>query len=181
MNPKYIPHWLQGGITIATVCIMAVLAANSNGQLTLPAVAVSILSVVKLMLGLLSDSISTTQGKVALAKAAAVTLSVLMIVVFASFTVLGCSPAQQAIEAKVEQVILNDLATGKTLQQVEADVATVLAGQPGADVVIIVNDALAFLIDIGVIPPGILPSAKSMYAETLPVAGAHRLAAASVK
>lgn len=86
----------------------------------------------------------------------------------------SCAPAQQAVEAKVEQVILDDLAAGKTLPQIEADVAQLVAGQPGADAAIIVNDVLAFLIDIGVIPPGILPQARMMLAEVAPEATLHR-------
>jgi hypothetical protein len=88
----------------------------------------------------------------------------------------ACTPAQQALEAKVEQMILNDLAAGKTATQIEADIGQLVAGQPGADAVVILNDALAFLIDIGVIPPGFIPQAQAMLTEVKPVAMAHRAA-----
>jgi hypothetical protein len=78
----------------------------------------------------------------------------------------GChlTPAQQAEETQIENTILADLAAGKTLQQIEADVGKIVAGQPGVDVVVIVNDALQLLIDLGVIPTNELPQAKSMIA-----------------
>jgi hypothetical protein len=94
------------------------------------------------------------------------------------FGLIACgTPAQQAVEAKVEQTVLADIVAGKTLQQIEADVAQLVAGQPGADAVIITNDILAFLVDIGVIPPNVLPQAKAMLVEVQPVAVAHRAAA----
>lgn len=93
-------------------------------------------------------------------------MAVFLVVGFVSILVMdACSPAEQAIEAKIEQTILNDLATGKTLEQVETDVAVLLVGQPGADIVVIVNDALAFLIDIHAIPANILPQAQTMLAQ----------------
>ena len=61
------PHWLQVAITIATVSIAAILAAQSDGQLALPMVAISVLSIVKLALGVLSDSWSTVKANKAAA------------------------------------------------------------------------------------------------------------------
>ena len=77
----------------------------------------------------------------------------------------ACTPAQAAVLSHIEQVVLNDLTAGKTASQIEADVAVLLAGQPGADVVMIVNDAIALLIDLGVIPPGVIPQAMAVHAE----------------
>ena len=79
--------------------------------------------------------------------------------------VTDCTPAQQALQQQIEQAILADLAAGKTRTQVIVDVGALLAGQPGADVARIVADAIAFLIDTGVIPPNILPAAKTMLGE----------------
>jgi hypothetical protein len=67
MQTSRMPHAVQIGVTITTVCIAAILAANTKGDLTLPAVVVSILSVLQLAFGLLSDSWSTvTANKMAL-------------------------------------------------------------------------------------------------------------------
>lgn len=74
----------------------------------------------------------------------------------------GCTPAQIAEDQRIEQTILADLVAGKTRQQIEADVATIIAGQPGADVAAIVDAALVFLVDVGVIPPNVLPTAVAM-------------------
>jgi len=61
LHTSTIPHWTQVGITIGIVCITAILTANSNGDLALPMIAISVLSVVKLALGLLSDSWATVR------------------------------------------------------------------------------------------------------------------------
>ena len=78
----------------------------------------------------------------------------------------ACTPAQYAVFTQVEQRVLADLSIpGEGLPQVEADVATLLAGQPGADVVAIVNEALQLLVDLNVIPANLIPTAKRMIAE----------------
>lgn len=78
----------------------------------------------------------------------------------------GChlTPAQQAEETQIENVVIADLAAGKTPEQTEADVAKILAGQLGVDVVVVLNDVLQYLIDIGVISKDLLPRAKAMTA-----------------
>jgi hypothetical protein len=88
----------------------------------------------------------------------------------------GCTPAQGALFSKVEQVVLDDLAAGKTRRQIEIDVGNALAGQPGADVAIVLEDVLTFLIDAGYIPSNLLPQAQTMLAEERPIAEAHRVA-----
>jgi hypothetical protein len=101
-------------------------------------------------------------------------VAVVVFVIAALASTNTCTPAQQAVETKVEQTILADLAAGKNLAQIETDVATLLAGQPGADAVIVVNDVLAMLIDLGVIPHGLLPQAKAMLEQSRMNAAAHR-------
>lgn len=84
----------------------------------------------------------------------------------ATVTMTGCTPAQQAVLIQIENVVLADLAANKTLEQIETDVAAiVLPGNAGADIVAIVNDAIQFLIDTGVIAK--LVAAKSMPAQAL--------------
>ena len=69
--------------------------------------------------------------------------------------------------SQIEGIVLTDLESGKTLEQTEADVASLYAGQPGADVVAIVNDAIALLIDAGVLPAQWVPKAVEWHtAET---------------
>jgi uncharacterized protein YcfL len=84
------------------------------------------------------------------------------LIVLALTLASGCTPAQQAEATQIENTVLADLAAGKTLEQIEADVSKLVAGQAGADVVVIVNDALTLLEDLGVIPQGALPQAKVM-------------------
>lgn len=74
----------------------------------------------------------------------------------------GCAPAQTPnnVLATVEQVVIADLVAGKTLAQVEQDVARALGGSPAADVTMVVQDVLAVLIDTGVLPPSLLPLAS---------------------
>jgi hypothetical protein len=79
-----------------------------------------------------------------------------------TITTTSCTPAQQALEAKIEQTVLADLAAGKTRQQIEVDIGTLVAGQTGADIALIVDDAIIVLIDIGVIPPNLLPKTVGM-------------------
>lgn len=86
----------------------------------------------------------------------------------------SCTPAQQAVFSTVEQKVLDDVVAGKTLTQIETDVATLLVGTPGTDVVLIVNEALTLLVDIGAIPPSYLPQAKVLLAESSLKAAAHR-------
>lgn len=88
----------------------------------------------------------------------------------------GCSPAIQAEAKSIEQLVLTDLAAGKTDVQIEADIANLLVGQVGVDAVVLLNDALQLLIDAGVIPPDLMANALSMKASIAPIAEAHRAA-----
>lgn len=90
--------------------------------------------------------------------------------------VTGCTPAERAEAQTIEQLVLHDIQAGKGEQQIEADIAALLAGQPGVDVVIILNDALAFLIDIGAIPSDLMGAALNMKTSVAPKAIAHRAA-----
>jgi hypothetical protein len=110
------------------------------------------------------------RGKVGLALWASAPLVALGI----GMAVVACTPAQGAMFSKIEQVVLDDLAAGKTRVQIEVDVGNALAGQPGADVAIVLEDVLTFLIDAGYIPPNLIPQARMMLAEERPIAEAHR-------
>jgi hypothetical protein len=84
------------------------------------------------------------------------------IAIFMVCAAFACTPANQAEATQIENVVLADLAKGDSLEQIEADVATIVAGKPGADVVVIVNDALQLLVDLGLIPANELPQVKIM-------------------
>jgi hypothetical protein len=77
-------------------------------------------------------------------------------------TLPGCTPAIQAIESNVEQVVFNDLANHVAYPQMEQDVAKVLAGQVGVDIVVVLQDAVTFLIDMGILPSSVQPYAEQI-------------------
>lgn len=64
----------------------------------------------------------------------------------------GCTPAIEAKATQVENLVRSDLAVGKTLQQTELDVARLLDGQVGVDVALVLDNALALLVSLGLIP-----------------------------
>ena len=90
----------------------------------------------------------------------------------------GCTPVQQAAFTQIDNIVLADLKAGKTLPQIEDDVAAiVLPGNASADIVTIVNAAIAMLLNLtGVVPANIVPLATAMQSELAMkhVAGAKR-------
>lgn len=89
---------------------------------------------------------------------------------------VSCTPAQSALEVRVVQEVFADFTAGMPLPQIEADVAKTVAGQPGADAVVLVNDALALLIHAGVVPAGSLPQANAMLLQSAAEITAKRAA-----
>jgi len=83
-----------------------------------------------------------------------------------ALTQVGCQQLQADIPVldNVETLIVNDLKAGDSLPQIETDVAQLLAGQPGVDVVEVVNAALTLLVDAGVLPSFLVSTAKNMVA-----------------
>lgn len=77
-------------------------------------------------------------------------------------TTVGCTPAQEAILGQIESRVLADLKAGMLPEAIETDIAQLLAGQVGVDVVRIVNDAITLLIDGGFVPANLLPAARSL-------------------
>lgn len=100
--------------------------------------------------------------------------SILAFTTIALACAVACTPAQKAEVQSIEALVAKDLAAGDSLPQVEADVAKLIAGQPGADAVIVLNDALILLIDAGILPPNLLSVAETMLASEAPKAAAHR-------
>lgn len=103
--------------------------------------------------------------------------------VLVAMCVSGCTPAEQALATNIENTVLADLGAGKSLPQIEADVASLIIcpGAPNGScksaqaIVAIVNDTLDLLIGLGVIPPGVLPVAQSYHAQlTQQIAASRR-------
>jgi hypothetical protein len=84
--------------------------------------------------------------------------------VYALAGLYSCTPAQQAMFGKIENLVLADIEAGKTRQQIEADVGQLLAGQVGVDIVAAVDAAITLLLASGQIPVGFVPQAKAMLA-----------------
>ncbi len=75
-------------------------------------------------------------------------------VLCAALALVACGANFPSLD-KIEQTVLTDLAAGKSPEQIEADVAAIMCG-PGAaplciDAVVVVNDAIAFLLHTGIL------------------------------
>ena len=72
----------------------------------------------------------------------------------------------------VTAIVLTDVLSGtETYEQMFADVATAVAGQAGADVAAILDDAIQFLIDAGKIPASVAEAGPSLLAKAQAVQG----------
>lgn len=111
----------------------------------------------------------TPAQKAAMAKVAAVLL-VFGVVLSTS----ACTPAQTAVLSNIEQRVLSDLEAGDGLPQIEGDVQAIVVAQGGAAAVVVeVTDAaLALLADLGLIPPGLLPTATAYRTQLAAAKGA---------
>lgn len=76
----------------------------------------------------------------------------------------GCTPAQQAEISKVDLTIQNDLAAGKSLPEIEADVNAIL-GKPALDLETIVMDGITLILDIGGLAADKVDHAQAILAE----------------
>lgn len=90
----------------------------------------------------------------------------------AAVTACKLTPAETAEIKEVETTILADIAAGKSFPQIQEDVARVVAGQPGVDVVVIFDEAISLLIDLGKIPPRFLTQAKLLQRQARSMRGA---------
>lgn len=116
-----------------------------------------------------------TSARMGLAAAAFATLFTAQTAMFGVAT-QGCTPAQQAEAQSLEQLVLHDIQLGKGEEAIEADIASQLAGQPGVDAVIVLNDILQFLLDAGMIPADLVANTLNLKASVAPKAIAHRAA-----
>ena len=86
----------------------------------------------------------------------------------------GCTPAQSVEMSNIESTILGDLVANKSQAQVEQDVAAIVGGKFGVDVVILVDDALVLLIDSGTLTASELTAAQTLLGQVHPTAVGHR-------
>lgn len=117
-----LPHWAQLALALAVVVITWVMNANASGQLVLPALLVTILTIAKTAIGMLTDSVPTAMA--AARRAAGRTLSVgLVLIGLGALTEeeTGCSAAQKsaavvdggALAACILGSVSSDIAAGK--------------------------------------------------------------------
>jgi len=171
-----LPHWLQLALAFLGVAITWVIQQTTAGNLTLPAVAITVLTALNTTIGLFTDSVQgASDAKRGLA-AAGKALVVLALLGLVGASQTACTPAQSATIkvdfAKVEQVILDGLKNGQDLHLIELAVGALVPH--GADVDAIINEAIQLLHDTNVIPPDVLPAAQARQAEIAGKAlGAH--------
>jgi len=120
MNLK-LPHWAQLVLAFAVVAVTWVMNEQANGALVLPAIAVSVLTLVKTVLGLVSDSVSSskTPPSTGAGSAGAVVAAALMALV------VGCSLFHTIEPAAVDCAtrVLDDAAKNMSVAQIVDDVA----------------------------------------------------------
>ena len=90
-------------------------------------------------------------------------------------TQADCTPAQGANVANIIPTVLADLIASKTIPQIEVDVAGLIGGPAGADIALIVQEAVTLLVDSGVVPANVLPYAREVQAKEGAKAAAHLL------
>lgn len=90
-----------------------------------------------------------------------------------AFGASACTPAQTASWQKVPGIVAGDLEKGDTLQQIEDDVATDLVGVAGPELVTIVDDAIAFLIDSGALSIAAQSRAEAMHTSIAAARAGH--------
>lgn len=84
------------------------------------------------------------------------------------YTEEGCKPAQQAEVQQIADTVLQDVKQGKSLPQIETDIAIILnPSNPVVDAIVVTlaNDVLDMLIATGVIPAQYVPHAKALLFE----------------
>jgi hypothetical protein len=145
-----LPHWASVLIALAVVIIAWVLQQNSTGNIVLPVVAVTILSLIQPLLAALSPSVvNSTNVKAVAVKAATGVLMLVGVVVLA-----GCKGPVFPVLESIEQTVATDLASGASDEQMASDVCKDLGGSALTDSVCagaaaIVTDVVAALVESG--------------------------------
>ena len=73
---------------------------------------------------------------------------------------IACTPAQDAVWAQVENVVLSDLISHQTLEFIEAAVAALVPD--GTDVDLAITTAIDYLHSIGALPADVWPTALAV-------------------
>jgi len=130
-----LPHWAQLVLALAVVVITWVMQQAAAGQLVLPAIAITVLTIVKTAIGMLTDSVPTGMAQKRAARLAAGSLSALVLLVLFAFAAVGCSGCGASLNPAVVGPSV-DLGVC-VIESVATDVA---AGKPWS---VCVTDAVA--------------------------------------
>lgn len=163
--PKTLQAW---AILVAATLIGAIHAWIASGGPNPLVAGLPVLSVILTVLAYFQTPPTVTPASIAKALGTTLTLCLACVLTVPAAAFLGgCTPAQSAVWASVETVVLHDLENGVTsLETIDVDVARALDGQVGVDIATVVNDALTILIDLGVIPAKDLPTARGLLAQS---------------
>lgn len=128
-----LPHWAQLVLGLAVVVITWIMAQNASGQLVLPAILVTVLTIVKTTIGMLTDSVSTSSARTTGGRAVAIALW-LTVGIFGARTLTACALAAKAAPsgAALLACIVDDAAKGDGIAQIAEDCDTDVPAVIGA-------------------------------------------------
>ena len=119
-----LPHYFQIGLGLAGVILTWVVQQTTSGDLVLPASVMSVILVLKTLIGVLSTSAVPGKNTAAvLAQSALRTLCLLSVVVFAAAAIAGCPQAVPVVGPGSACVgaVVEDAVAGKSIAQILAD------------------------------------------------------------
>lgn len=126
-----LPNWAKLALGLALVVITWAMNAAAGGQLVLPAVVMTILTVAKTVIGMLTDGVPTAVAAKRARLAAARASGVLLFVAVSALGCQGCGAAGQIgtvvippvvdVAGCIIKVIGVDLSKGETLDQAFSD------------------------------------------------------------
>lgn len=161
-----LPHWAQLILAFAVLAITWVMTKNASGDIALPAGVISVLTVIKTVIGLFSDPPSNKKDPPGPGSTIAMNALVAIAALFiGGLFIAACGQPLFPTLAKVEQVVARDLEAGAPDSQIASDVCQALGGNATtdavcADVEIIIQDAVAILIDTKVLSPAAVAHAR---------------------
>jgi hypothetical protein len=120
-----LPHYFKIGLGLVGLILTWVVQQTNAGDLVIPATAMSVILVLKTLIGVLSTSADPSKNTAAvLAQSALRTLCILSVCVFA-LGVAGCPAAVPVVGPGTACVgaVVEDAVAGKTLAQILADPA----------------------------------------------------------
>lgn len=169
MSNLKLPHWAQMLIALAAVVVTWIMQQSAAGTLVLPAVAMTALVVLNTIIGILSPSAKPSVNASAVKAAAATTILLLALGAGIVTTQTACAQPVLPTIVKVEQVVEADLAAGVSDSQLASDVCKALGGSATTDAICanvpaLISDAVALIIDSGVLGDPAVPNAQAYMA-----------------